>query len=1254
MSSLLQVSPEQIKIEIDTPRRAVDLIRDLLWAEAGRQNVNPFKISFSDKIYTADGGVDGTTINIHPKREGLLFGGTTYYQIKWGEGFDPRKKANLEKELLEKNKTLKPKLNELAKKKGTYVLIWFGGSFTGNDHEKCCQQIKDIFKQKSYSEVKVFVLDCEKIAQACGQSLIIQSEYFRSLNDYFLPIESWKNRFTSKKDHPKQREQDIILYQEDIDTIQNAVLTSPYNPVQILPGTDGRDHRYFRFLVYESLKRDGISQKTICVDADHFRPPLTTSLEVNSDLNHIVVIDDCQETHHKKILDVFSQRLDRLGCIIISTDNALIDDKSFGIIGRKGLKDSAFLNEIRSKVPSDQVVITGVAFDAEIPEQEIIELPVAIQNVYSKISAEAGYETLNLAKRVLRFVALFSRIGSEINVTAELRFLAKKIGFVEEYDWLTFTEIVHFLRKYALIEGQYFIKISDANYRRFLVQEWWSIYGASVSFESFLTEIYVFSEDLAQRLVDSISYISATASGKRIAQSLLGESGIFSNGALLKYPFGASLFSNLAVAAPAVAVQSLKKTIGVWGYEELSKFTTGRREVIWALERIAIWRSLFPDAARLLLALGAAENENWANNASGVFTEMFSLGYGKVASTQAPPEERFPILIEALNSTSKAKRLCALRAFDHALEVEYITRAAGPENQGTRKEPQLWTPQTYGELFNAYRAAWKMLYEKLENMNDDEKSHAMDILLKHSKGLLRIADLADIVLESIENLTGKPYADKNRIFRDVSRILHYHKAELQPKVRERLERIKEKLIGDDFSSMVRLYVRQRTFDEAIVEQDDRKTPQPTKLDELAQQAIENRQLLENELPWLVTKEAENSYKFGYALGNRDISFSLLPSLLNAQRNAERIGTIDFLSGYYRSMFEINSEEWEKQLDCLAKDNKLCTWIPELTYRSGVTDRAILRIINLSKKYKFNFIHLQSFGVGVQTREVSEETFIKWILFLLTFRERRIISIALSNYFYFYTDKDSQRAIPEQLTLKLLTHHALFRKSESPLIDQMEDHYWTELGIKFSRVYPKSTPNLLRKILAHFGDNDSIVGGFFSYTHKVLNEISKNNPQAAWKVVIQFLGPPIDDRAYRISQWLRGGEFSMTGAFGALIFFPLEYIWDWVDEDVEKRASYVAYFAPNTHFSADDKIRFWRQVLIRYGDRDDVREELRGNFSAESFSGPASLHYETKKQKLLELKKNEQNENVKTWINEYVAELDARIVQSNYEEERRVY
>lgn len=58
----------------------------------------------------------------------------------------------------------------------------------------------------------------------------------------------------------------------------------------------------------------------------------------------------------------------------------------------------------------------------------------------------------------------------------------------------------------------------------------------------------------------------------------------------------------------------------------------------------------------------------------------------------------------------------------------------------------------------------------------------------------------------------------------------------------------------------------------------------------------------------------------------------------------------------------------------------------------------------------------------------------------------------------------------------------------------------------------------------------------------------------------------------------------------------------------------------------------------------------GNFSTEGWSGPASLHYQDKKQKLLDFNKEEDNENVKRWIDEYVSSLDREIERAKIEEQ----
>jgi hypothetical protein len=166
----------------------------------------------------------------------------------------------------------------------------------------------------------------------------------------------------------------------------------------------------------------------------------------------------------------------------------------------------------------------------------------------------------------------------------------------------------------------------------------------------------------------------------------------------------------------------LEDTLGTWIRAEVLHFTDGRREIIHSLEKIAVWRELFCGAARLLLLLAAAENETWANNATGVFAEMFSNGPGRVSPTEAPPRERLAVLQEAITSLSTEERRVALRAIDVALKVNAVTRVLGTERQGLRREAQLWMPKDRSEHVEAYRAIWLLLRENLAALGGDERS----------------------------------------------------------------------------------------------------------------------------------------------------------------------------------------------------------------------------------------------------------------------------------------------------------------------------------------------------------------------------------------------------------------------------------------------------------------------------------------------------------------------------------------------------
>ena len=120
----------------------------------------------------------------------------------------------------------------------------------------------------------------------------------------------------------------------------------------------------------------------------------------------------------------------------------------------------------------------------------------------------------------------------------------------------------------------------------------------------------------------------------------------------------------------------------------------------------------------------------------------------------------------------------------------------------------------------------------------------------------------------------------------------------------------------------------------------------------------------------------------------------------------------------------------------------------------------------------------------------------------------------------------------------------------------------------------------------------------------------------------------------------------------LPLIPLEELWRWVDDDIEKRAWYLAFMVPKQLFRDEGRVCLAREVLIRYGHRRDVRENLRANFSSEGWWGPESLHYEGKKQQLMAFRKDETAPNVIRWIDEYVALLDRQIEHARIQEERQ--
>ena len=1263
------------------PRQATDFFRELIRAEALRLPPGTCKeINVPRQIYAKDGGIDGTVDAVPMTQSNIIAPGKNGYQIKSGKTFEPWQEAEIKKELFGKSESLdrvhlKKNIRACLESEDTYVLVCTRIDLSKDQTEQARAHIEKYLQECEFDNPKVKVWSQDDLINFLDEFPLLVLGLRGLLEAQLKPHWRWSGVSSMQVPFVSGQSQEKL-----IEKIQNELRRSDqavYVPVWGDPGI-GKTR-----LVLEATKTDDLSPLVIyCDSAARFESSVLMDVICSdNNLSAIVVIDGCEPRSQIRIWDELKNQGPRIKLVTISDNyDKIPEDVSDCQVLR--LDDEQIIEIIQNhKIAKPQAdrhayLCSGSPLMANHVGEVLAHSSgdasevLSQDTIYQRLCIDFERETpsspeVQQRELVLQHIALFKQFGFKGPVSCEAQAIAKKVKDVDSR--ITpgmFRKIVKDLQKRGILKGEHTLNITPkALHIKLWVDCWETYYDDEFDLEKFIQDLEEFPPDLipkSPKLVEwfyeMFRYATESEAASRIVKEFLGPDGPFGDGGYLKTELGSRFFLALTEADSESALRCLERTIGNWDKETLLQFTEGRRCVIWALEKIAVWRDWFTDAAQLLLALGEAENETCSNNASGTFVALFSLGTGKVALTEAAPTDRLPVLIEAFESDSKQRRILALKACNVALESRRFLRMGSAEYQGLRPEAELWTPKTYGELWDAYCQVWQLLSQQLEYLPEDEREEAVSILIGHLRELEKIPSLTDTVVETVETIVQNKYVNEKQLIEEISKILYHDESYgdngLSNKTRQRLEQLKDKLVGSGFHSRLQRYVGLALLEDKYDADGKPVDPVKSHLETLAQQAVEDHCLLQSELHWLVTIEAKKGYHFGYELGKRDDNFCLLPTLLDAQRNAEEKVSFSFLGGYFRAIFEESLPLWEEQLDELVNDTTLNIAIPELTKCSGLTDLAGLRVLNLAENGIIGINHFETFTYSEVINNLPDKIFTAWIEFLMSTTDKTAVSIALHLYNDYHIHGKPEPTLPPDLTFQLLSHPSLFEESDQYQFDGMTDYHWTEIGKAFLHCYPKESLELVEPMLSRFGE-DGVIFDVYAQTCSVLDEITKQHPTEVWEQVSKLLenrAPSL--RTVALEQWLREGSALAREAKAALTLIPPEKIWKWIGKDEEERAWYFARnLVPKTLSTEEWPTSLAREVLMRYGKREDVRRGLSSNYLTEGWNGFASLHYEDKRQKLLHIAEGENDERVRRWIDEFTAGLEEVTEQAGIYEER---
>lgn len=1260
MNAIVTINPADFD-RINNETASVAFMQELLWAEAYRIGLPLGNITISLNTKTPDGGIDATAVWPvgFAGSSSMIVDGYTAYQVKSGKSIELWQEAAIRKELFDKRPATREHLGHMVRdaldRDGHYVLVDFGHDLTSDQRSTAVGHLEKFLREScGYPLPKVDVWSRNNLA-----SFLIP---FPSLT---LNLKGIGREFQTHASWAKDGTMSVAFVPGEnqcrqIQALQDALRSGTFH-VHITgePGI-GKTR-----LALEATRADDLRPLVIYCNAESLSHSslLYTLIQEDAEFSVILVVDECDSDRRAYIankLKAYSPRIRMISIyaepertrstVVLEVEPLGLEEVSRIIEGHQVPGDIA--RKWASVCGSSPRVAHLVGINLFKNPNDMLCEPDT-ERVWDRFvegSDSAGSDTVRQRRTVLMYLALFKRFGYFKPVDNEARCIQL---LIQEHDptitWLKFVEIIQELRTRKLLQGETTLYITPKLLQIKLWVDWWERIGIGCDINQIVGAL---PPTLVDWFIEMFEYTAGSGAARKTAGDLLASDGPFcTTPEILNSRLGARFFRHLGRVNPKLAILCLQETLGKWDRETLLGFTNGRRQIIYFLQESAQRDELFVPSARLLLRLAETENEQWTNNATGVFTELFTISrHPELAVTAAPPIKRKVVLEEALNSDSIQQRKIAIRACNRAL-CERDFGAVQDRLQFFEGEPQLWVPATWGELFDAYRYVWKMLMGKIGELTDEENQEIAEVLIQNTRYLGRFSSLVRMLADDLIFVASMPFADKLQLYRVITELLSFN-TDLNSEVRATWECVRESLIGSDYASRMQRYVGMHLTDDLSVDYKVREQLQQTKICELARESVSCPELLAKELPWLVSAAAVNGYQFGYALASEDSTFALLAQILDHQKLVKERSSLYFLGGYLRGVFERDSDEWEHTLDRLAQDEQTAYWIPELTHRAGhISHEGLSRLLKAMSDWNLSVEYLHLFTYGNILNTIPESQFNDLIEFLLDHRDPIAVYIALSLHDRYYISADTGAVLPKQNTLRLLTNSALSELPEGIRHGNtrvMYPYYWTSLARAFLALYPESSLEISAFLLRHFDNHRSIFND--DEPRSLLRSIVGRFPESAWKQIAPYL----ESFSWSLAQWLRGDNFfgePRTVDLPILSLLPRESVWQWVAEDVEERAWYMATLVPPS-FEQDGAQPSWaRELLVKYGDRDDVRRNLNANFFTEGWTGNESSHLLRKQQALLRFREQESDSTVCMWLDDLLAEIDQRIEQARIREER---
>lgn len=133
------------------------------------------------------------------------------------------------------------------------------------------------------------------------------------------------------------------------------------------------------------------------------------------------------------------------------------------------------------------------------------------------------------------------------------------------------------------------------------------------------------AEALTNAFADQFRNMGFNEKARQMLNQLMGPNSPFSSAEVINTRLVSRLFRSFAEVNPVAVANTLWCSLGSIEVEKLRLMVEGRRNLVWTLEKLCFDPASFDPAAKLMMRLAQAENEELGNNATQEFIRLFPV-----------------------------------------------------------------------------------------------------------------------------------------------------------------------------------------------------------------------------------------------------------------------------------------------------------------------------------------------------------------------------------------------------------------------------------------------------------------------------------------------------------------------------------------------------------------------------------------------------------------------------------------------------